>query len=147
MKEWFDSLDAKTKGIVVIIAIILTIYILSTAKSYAKHFLNTADDTGEIAALKSKGMSPSFSKSEYNTFANQLERAMAGPNLSHDTELSILKKLENDIDFISLEKAFGIRSFWGSGGDLTAWVTGDFDRLELLEINEHMAKKGITKQF
>ncbi len=147
MKDWFNSLDAKTKGVVVIITIILVIYIISTAKSYMKAFFSRADAAGEKAALAAQGMKATYSKSQYNTFADQLEAAMRGWGTDEETIWMVLRKIKNDIDFINLDQAYGLRESDGRMWDLATWMRGDLSTNEIKKANSILSNNGVTKQF
>ena len=147
MKKWFDSLDAKMKGVVVIIALILVIYIISTAKSYVNTFFSRADAAGEKAALAAQGMKASHSKSQYNTFADQLEAAMRGWGTDEETIWMVLGKIKNDIDFINLNQAYGLRESEARMWDLATWMRGDLSADEIKKANSILSNNGVTKQF
>lgn len=147
MKKWFESLTPTAQMVAVIVAIILVIFILRSFKNYIQKLGEFTDNLGEKAALASKGVKASFSKSEYNTFANQLENAMAGVGTDGPTVFKIFNKMENNLDILNLETSFGLRSSWGKSYDLTEWLRGDFSTSDMNKLNQILSQKGITKQF
>lgn len=147
MNKWFKELDKTTQMIVVVAVIVVIFMVLRSGKNYIQKMGEWADNQGEKAALGASGVKASFSKSEYNTFANQLENAMAGSGTDENTIFKIFNKMENDLDILNLETAFGLRSSWGSNYDLSEWLRGDLGTTDMNKLNQILSGKGITKQF
>ncbi len=147
MNKWFKELDKTTQMIVVVAVIVVIFMVLRSGKNYIQKLGEFGDNLGEKAALGVKGVKASFSKSEYNTFANQLENAMAGSGTDENLIFKIFNKMENDLDILNLETAFGLRSSWGSNYDLSEWLRGDLGTTDMNKLNQILSGKGITKQF
>lgn len=147
MINWFKGLSPAMQITVVIATLIMVFIVSRAAKSFISRMGDKADTMGESVSLINQGVKPSFSTSEYNNFANQLEKAMKGPGTKEAPIFSIFQKMENDLDIINLNKAFGFRdTFWGSY-DLSEWLRGDLSHSEMTKLNTILAEKGITKQF
>lgn len=129
----------------------VTIFLVFKAFTYIKTYLATikerTEENAEEAALINTGMKLSYSKAMYQSFANDLETAMAGPGANYIAVYNIFKKMENDLDVIELNKAFGIRSaFLSSAADLKGWLL-DESMLDIGKINQILSSKGITKLY
>lgn len=148
MRKWFNSQNLTAQIVVVIVAFIILFYLFRFAKSFVYSVSSHAENSGETAALTSQGMIPSFTQSQYNQFANDLEAAMRGLGTNEPAIYNVFNQMNNDLDIVKLNTAFGIRkNFWGVGSDLQNWLRKDLSNKEMLKLNNILANKGITKQF
>lgn len=134
-----------------IVTVVLSVIILYYAFTYIKAYLSTGkeklEQNAEAKALEAQGMKLTYSKAMYQSFANDLETAMAGPGANFVAVYNIYKKLENDLDVIELNKAFGIRSaFLSSAADLRGWLL-DESMIDIGKINQILSSKGISKLY
>lgn len=125
------------------------------------------DTKKELDALTGQGQKATFPDSQYQAFANTLQNQFAGCDwsvgimnvkLSDSGEVlkGICEKLNNNVDFLKLVYAYGVRTYdqcgtWPFAGDFTGdiykAVNDELDNYEIRKINEVLAKKGITYKF
>lgn len=119
------------------------------------------DVNNEISKYQSSGQRPSFSDSQYETFANTIYNSMryaAGDDYA-TVELK-LKQMKNNLDVAKLIKAFGKRQNYffgiptGDQMDLFTFVQaelgndyGGLTNYRVVRVNEDWKKKGITYQI
>ena len=65
----------------------------------------------DISDLENKGIQPTYADSAYLQFANMLYQAVAGAVTDYDSIYNILDTIKNDVDYLKLNKAFGVRSY------------------------------------
>lgn len=99
-----------------------------------------ASESDKIKELKDKGVKPSYHEGLYIDLADQLFKAMDGIGTNNAAVYSVFKKVKNDVDFVMLLRAFGTRK----GENLQSWVHGDLKPEIISELNQIMAKKGVT---
>jgi len=143
MKLWFKKLTP-TMQIVVVLAVVLVVFLtIRAVKSYASRIGQYSEQLGEQAALVAQGQQKSYSQSQYNTMANQLYYALKGAGTDEETVYSVMGKMQNDLDIIALDNAFGMRD----ASSLQAWLRGDLSSSEMQQVNMILSNKGITKSF
>lgn len=148
MKEWFAKLSPAQQLVVAAISFIVVLYAWKSLKEVLKNLGVAAAFSGEAAALQGQGMRPSFADSQYASFANQLESAMAGPGTKESEIMNVFYQMQNDLDIVLLDKAFGMRStFWTSPANLQQWLRDDLTTKEMNKLNDLLASKGISKRF
>jgi len=132
----------------------------------------------ELNDLENSGVRPSYQDSQYSGWADKIHNQFDGCDFdwsfvamgsvvgiatssvmntlsnSGKTVYAILSNMNNDADFLSLVKAYGVRTY-----DQCGWFMGDFtgnlykavnDELsanEIKEMNTLLAKKGISYKF
>ena len=97
----------------------------------------------------------SYPPTQYKSFAAKLEQAMFMWGTDEDAIFAVFKKLNNNVDFLQLEKAFGIRGYsgglvseWAYGKyTLTQWLTEELDNADIKKINAILKNKGITYRY
>jgi hypothetical protein len=122
--------------------------------------------------LINQGIKPSYTKTQYQTWANQIEQAFEGcdpfGNISwgSDSPLGtisywsksgykvamIFNQLKNNLDYLELSTAWGIRTYdacgWGTGDvkdvDLSKAIIDELNDGEVRDLNIILSKKGIT---
>lgn len=98
-----------------------------------------------------------YKKSQYYTFADSLESAMENATTDEQTIYNVFQKLENDNDFLMLEKAFGKRIYTGEvfgvitgafdfteGNSLEQWLHFELSDDEIKQVNSILKKNKIT---
>ena len=156
MKELLKLFKSQTPTVQIIIGVIV-LYLLYNAYHWLKaEFSKDAADAQnkvEIKQLENQGITASFSDSEFMAMADDLEEAMTGPSNYEDAEkvYAVLQKLENDADFIELNKAFGLRaSNWDwinpTSTDLKTWLR-DESLIDMEKINTQLGFQGLSKRF
>lgn len=131
----------------------------------------TRDAKSDRTALLRKGLRPTFSETQYKGWANAIEQAFEGCSggtitwgkdspLGNVTTWStagykvatIFNQLKNDLDFIDLVIAWGVRTYDKCGiltgdvvdADLFKAITNDLTDRERRDVNTILAKKRIT---
>lgn len=122
--------------------------------------------------LVRNGIRASFSQTQYQTWANSIQKSFEGCDpfgeitWGADSPLGavsfwsksgynvaiIFNQLKNNLDFVSLMTAWGVRSYddcgWGTGDvenvDLVQAITDELNSGERRDLNKILAKKGIT---
>lgn len=143
MSKWFKELSPKQQIITVIVAIVLLWLAIKTVRSYASRIGQYSEQLGEQAALVAQGHQKTYSQIQYNTMANQLYYAMKGFGTDEETIFSIMGKMQNDLDVIELDKAFGMRDTYS----LQAWLRRDLSSADMQKVNMILSNKGISKSF
>lgn len=148
-KFWFRMSPIERLIFIIVVAILLYM-----AYKYFKSRLQTASDAvehkGEIDALKAAGQKASYPDSTYESLANQLFKAMDGGGTTEAVIPEVFKKLKNDIDFVKLDGAFGLRAgtSWfaeSTPTDLRNWL--ESDGVDLTALNAQLRRQNITKRF
>jgi hypothetical protein len=111
------------------------------------------------AAAKAKGQTLSYTQASYVNLANVIFNAwfqnfnIFNP-VSETQVLSVMSKMNNDLDIISLTRAFGKRrapipfgSFLTSDLSLGEWLREGLYDNEIQAVNNVLRAKGITAQF
>lgn len=149
--QWFSKLSPAIQMafIVIVLFLIWRIYkwAAPTITQYAKK--------SEIEILQAQGQQPSYSDYEYNAIADALQESMEGIGTYNEDLMAEFRKLNNTVDFIKTDTAFGVRSAADNlfglipPSDLTGWVRDDLkDTPALLaQLNKMFADKGIKKSF
>lgn len=143
MKEFWKSLPPIVRTIATIVGIALLLLLLWRGWNFAKAALNKNKSKGQLAAHQAAGETQTYTDAEYNAMASAIYTAMKGPGTDEEAAYAVLNKLKNNVDFLKLQTAFGIRDTY----DLNAWVQGDFNTSEIAQINNLLANKGITYTF
>lgn len=111
------------------------------------------------AVAKSKGQSLTYTQTTYVNLANTIFNAwfqnfnIFNP-VSETQILSVMSKMKNDLDIISLTRAFGKRrapipfgSFLTADLSLGEWLREGLYDNEIQAVNNVLKSKGITAQF
>ena len=111
------------------------------------------------AAAKAKGQKLSYTQASYVNLANVIFNAwfqnfnIFNP-VSETQILSVMSKMNNDLDIIALTRAFGKRrapvpfgSFFISDLSLGEWLREGLYDNEIQAVNNVLRSKGITAQF
>lgn len=164
----YKDLPAWAKGVVVVGAGLVVFMIgrkvykavfPSAQEKRDKELLS--DVNKEINKLENSGVKPSYSESQYLTFANTIYNGMrycVGDD--YGTVESTMKKMKNDLDVAKLVKAYGKRQRAcfgidaGGNDDLFTSVQaelgndyGGLTNYRVRNINADWKKKGITYQL
>ena len=65
----------------------------------------------DISKLENNGVQPTYADSAYLQFANMLFQAVAGAGTDDKAIFNIFDKIKNDVDYLKLNKAFGVRRY------------------------------------
>jgi len=145
--KWFDDLPPGAQiGIMAGGAVVLFFggrSIIRALKSGAEQAQLKADQL----VLQQAGQTPSYQDSQYYDMANKMYYGMQSDwynPFDWGTDESAIEEvfnlLKNDLDFIKLKQAFGMRD----GYTMQEWIVGDFSSSGRAGLNSILAQKGIT---
>lgn len=153
MKIFWDGLTSMQKIMVVIIAMIIIWVLWNRFKGAYTAIENSVQAGGEIAQLSSQGIKATYTTAQYNSMADDLYEAMNGWGTDSNTIYATFKKLKNDVDFIKLDTAFGVReasdNLFGmlEEEDLQGWILDDLSKTQIDKLNKQLKNQGISKSF
>jgi hypothetical protein len=119
----------------------------------------------ELGVLQNKGITPSYTDSQFETWANALVQAMNGCGTDEQAIFDVIDWMANEADIRKLITVFGLRYIepcgWHSpveylvysvndkayGGDLTTWLYYELSSSEIAKVNEILGSKGISFRF
>ena len=143
------------KGLVVAAVIGGVVYVIAKVAKKAGG-TSLPDVQSDIKELQKKGQVASYSKGQYDLYANKLKQAFYSYGTDEAAVYSVFGQMKNDLDIAELVKSFGIwkveASIWRpfdtrGDGDLSAWLTSELDSDEIKQVNTLLANKGIKYQF
>lgn len=177
--SYYRELPPWAKG-VVIVGGLFVVYLagnavlrkLKQAKDAREARDNVRNAEAERRRLQAQGIRPSYAPSQYSTWANSIEQAFDGCDPSGqlawgaDSPLgavsfwstsgykvaTILAQLKNNLDYLNLTTAWGIRTYdacgWFTGNvtdvDFAKAISDELTAREIGNLNEILKKKGIT---
>jgi hypothetical protein len=153
-------------GVVIVGFVIYNIYTKARRDAALKK-ANVISDKAkeELIALQKKGIIPSFSPTQYESYSMTLAEAMNGCGTTEETVFAVFNGMKNKADILSLIDAFGVRSYtpcaasqpisytrWlfdndAFGGTLPTWLEYDLSASEKEKINKILSSKKIDFQF
>jgi hypothetical protein len=165
--QYYTELPTWAKGVVVVGGTLVVVLVgarvyrgLFPTESQRKNKELSKNVDSEINSLSRNGLKPSFSDSNYNTFANTIYNSMRfAVGDDYGTVESTMKKMKNDLDVAKLIKAFGQRQNYafaipiGNPMDLFTFIQDElgkewgFTNVRIRRINEDYKKKGIKYQI
>lgn len=143
MKDWFKSLSPGMQTLVGIVMIVIAWYLLKYVKTFLETYGTKVTQKSEVDALQAAGVNASYSDSQYSIMAQKLVTAMDGWGTDEEAIFSVFNMLHNDIDYIKLDQAFGLRD----QETMSQWIQGDLSTDQIATINSGLALKGLTKQI
>lgn len=150
IKEIWEGLPDIAKVIVIIILVLIALRILNGLKSFVQTFVQGSTNQGAIGAYQAQGEQASYSDAEYKAMADRLDDAMRGAGTNYDEVYAVMDKLQNNIDAIKLNQAFGIREYtliWTFRAGLLEWLEGDLSASRMDMLWDSLETKGITYRF
>lgn len=155
-----------TGGVLIVLYIVYNAYRMSKASSDAKDANKVADSANrELADLNARGIKPSYTKTQYETFSLKLAEAMNDCGTNEDSIMQVFQAMKNKADVLALISAFGVRYYqpcaasqpisyarylWNDklfGGNLQTWLEYDLSAGNIKDINDLLAEKNIDFQF
>jgi hypothetical protein len=173
---WFKQLPPWAKGVVAVVVVGGGAYVsykiyrgFKDAIEKGKSQKSIKDVGKERAVLEEQGQKATYSDSQYQGWATALLDQFAGCdfsapmpifpglNLSYSGQkiYSILNGFKNNVDFLKLVEAWGIRTYddcgWGSGDvtnvNLYQAVANELGNGEIETLNKLLKSKSITYSF
>src|SRR5690606_4840034 len=128
----------------IIVVSVIAWFLFRTVRGYIQRAGQVSEGLGEQAVLIQQGQSKTYTNAQYNGYADDLYIAMDGMGTDEDTIGTVFQKMQNDLDVIALNNAFGVRD----GYDLKTWLRGDLSPSDMNKyVNNILRQKGITKTF
>lgn len=153
MKKWWNELPSMWKLVLILIALAILIYFLKRADEIAKAKTKAIIEKSEIEILKDKGVKATYQPTTYKKFANNMYEAMDGVGTNTNVITAVFSYLNNDLDFIHLDAAFGVRgatdNLFGfiDPTDMRGWLKDDLSEELIAAINTTLKNKGISKRI
>jgi hypothetical protein len=149
--KWFNNLNSETQFKVVITGLIIAFLIYYFAvRPRLKQFGEAASPRAELAYLAVRGIKPTHPDNIYSQMADMAYNAMRGIGTKFHTIKAVYAVMRNDADIIKFDLAFGKRPGRNMLGilqmyTLEEWVNDDLSAAQILEINNMLRNRGITK--
>lgn len=172
----YEDLPSWARGVVVVGGIGIAYIIGSTIYKKVQQAISDADQQEKLKQIQSEidnnkqnGLVASYNDIQFNNFADAAQNAFTNCRLpiipcptylplcqsnSFKEFYPIIEKLKNNVDFLQLQKIFGVRTIskqFFCGGDirmnLPTLVKDGLNSYEIKTINETMGAKGITYNF
>jgi hypothetical protein len=151
IKQWWSGLSSMQKIIATIIIAVIVWLLIKWIKGYMEALQANIKNKSEIQVLQSQGIQQSYKWEKYQGWANELERAMDGPGTDEKTIFRIFGYMNNDIDFLRLFDAFGMRKgtyeWFSDPTNLREWLKGDLSSRSISSLNQVLAAKNMTKRI
>lgn len=149
--KWFDSPAKIIGGIIVLI--VLGIVLKRLFNSLAEKVdlvTTTTQGKTEVESLIAGGMLPTYSDTEYESFADMLFIAFDGNGTDDSAVEDVFSKMENKVDVLKLILAYGTKVLesWGMDEDpKNLPMTMVSEGVDIEEINSLFMLKGVDYTF
>jgi hypothetical protein len=173
----YEELPPWARGVVIVGLLGITYIVGNTIYKKAQQISSDAEEQSkldliqkELDSKKSSGQIPSFTDIQFNNFADAAQNAFTNcrlPIIPCSTSLGvacqsnsfrefypIIKELKSNVDFLQLQKSFGVRTItksWACGGNirmnLPTLVKDQLNSYEIKTINSTLSDKGIIYTF
>lgn len=153
MKKWWNELPSMWKLVLILIALAILIYFMRKADEIISAKTAAKITKSEIEILQDKGVKATYKPTTYKKFANNMFEAMDGIGTNTNVITAVFSYLNNDLDFIHLDAAFGVRgatdNLFGmiDPTDMRGWLKDDLSEELIASLNKTLANKGITKRI
>lgn len=142
-----DKMPPKMKWGLTLAAIIIGVIILTMVvwklKIKFSAWKKASENKAEQDQLEATGMKLSYNPNAYVGFASKLEKAIAGWGTDEDSILEVFEQINNDLDFLELDSAFGSRD----SENMYEWLEGDLSQYYIDKINNMLNSNGVTKRI
>jgi hypothetical protein len=137
--KWWKELPMGIRIVIIIVAIILVYYAFTYIKSYSA----TVQQNSQEQAYINQGLTPSFPDAEYESMSNEIVTAISGWGTDEDAVFNVMGRLNNNLDAVKLNQAFGQRE----GTGLKGWLEGDLSSADIAAMYQILQTNGITYKF
>lgn len=143
--DWFTP--KRTITIVIMIIVIAVVVYFSWSK--LKKLFGKINESTDKAILEAKGVSLTYPKGQYITFADTINAAFGFFNDDEDAIYAVFNQLRNDLDFLELKEAYGLRPsvYQGTNQTLSEALKSRLDSTEIAKINSILRTNNITYQI
>lgn len=151
IKNTWEKLPDLAKVVVIIVLILIIIRSLNWIKNFATTLAQGSSNQGAAAAYTAQGETKSYSDIEYKQMADRLDLAMRGAGTDYEEVFSVMELLQNNLDAVQLNKAFGVREytayFMTYRASLLEWLEDDLNSSYMDRLWNMLETKGITYRF
>lgn len=172
IKTYYEQAPVWAKGIAITVLVVGTGLIVREiiVSSKKKRDLKTANKAGEEASkelkeLAAKGIVPTYSNSEFESFSLTLQNAMNGCGTDEEAVMNVIRKMRNEADIRKLVESFGVRFYQPCAASqpisytrylldketfytsLPGWITYDLTSSEVSQVNSILKSSGINYTF
>lgn len=158
----FEGLPTWAKGVIAVagtgVVVIVGYLIYSSVSTRLKHagdYKEQKDVKDDLKDLESQNIKPSFTDSQYSTWASKLFSAFDGYQSDESAVYNVFSNMKNNADVLKLINAYGVREI-SSGklnpepnfkGTLSGAITAELDAEEVRALNLLLANKKIGIKF
>jgi hypothetical protein len=149
----WESLKSSQKIFLVVTTIVVLFVLWNKFKGQIKAAGKTISNTSEVGALNNNGIKASYPREKYKTFAKYLFNAIDPWNTDEQTVFGLFGYLKNDVDFIELDKAFGVKTptdnYFGLVADknMRDFIKASMSVDEIKQLNQVIKNNGMTKRI
>jgi hypothetical protein len=126
-----------------IVGLIVLWMVIIRVKAKAQAFIQRQQNQAEVDQLENQGLQRTYADAEYKRMADVMYEAMDGLGTDEEAVSNQISLLRNDLDYLALDSAFGIRD----GYDMGEWIRGDFSGSWINKFNNIMNSNGLTKRI
>ena len=174
--DYYKELPSWAKGVVVVGGIAIVYFtskqLIARIKKQGeikKDMAVVIDQQNEVKVLEQTGARASFSDSQYKSWADAIQKQFDGCDFSYQNYIlpesffsysgakvyQILNNFKNNLDFLKLSTAWGIRTYdkcglWNGNVEnvsLSGAISDELTEIEIKDLNKLLTKKGITYRF
>lgn len=153
IKKMYNELNPNVQLVLWVGVAYISYLALSNVKVYIDSLALAANQNSQMNAYAQNGIYATYQDLEYEKMAAGLEKAMSGPGTDESTIFGTFRKLKNDVDFIKLDAAFGIRGFSDNlfgllqDQNMSEWLLDDMSSSDITKLNKQLINQSITKQI
>ena len=157
-REVYTNLDPRVRLVVQIVGVlvgtIVVFKIVKATKQYQEDRANRNETQATTNELQLLNQNPStkqkITSAQASAYANKLFASMNGKGTYEEEIVGVFYKLQNDADFLAVQKAFGTRTILSKTyfvddfrGTMTQCLTDELDQEWLDKINKILRTKKI----
>lgn len=160
--DWYSQLTPGGKTAVFLIGTGAAAFVgisiwnaIKQAKQNSANLKESKDAVTTLYQLQQKGVTPTFTDAQFESWSNQLAQAFSGCGTDNATVYNIFSTLNNDADLYKLIAVYGTRSYDGckwmfeglQSKSLSAAISDELLASEKDRVNGSLILKGITFKF
>ena len=131
-------------AIVIVVFVVLFFIFRGQIKNLIHKATNDIENNRALnEEIKNTGTNPSFTDTQFRTYATRLYNAMEGLGTDEATVFAVFNDMRNTADVLKLIHIFGMKD----NEDLTQWLRGDLSSGDIKKLNSILSSKGIAYQF
>lgn len=139
----FNEQHPGIKLLIIVVISVIGYYLIKSKFKKIETQKDIVENKAEIKVYEQQGEQPTYDNFEYNDMADDLYAALDGWGTDYTVVGEVINKLQNNVDFLKLVAAFGVRDGYG----FQEWIDGDISTSNKQAYNDTLAAKGITKKL